>query len=144
MENKTYKKIEDVDEDDLIDYRPVKIKSYNYLRKRTKPISDKIIKLKIKKLIKDEINCDKLKLIYNSIRKIMNNNIDNKLIIEKDLDKINNKLEIEQARLNNLTKDTEFIRSIISKVNQKYCNQIDCDNHGDEQKIQPENTNRIN
>lgn len=77
MENKTYKKIEDVDEDDLINYRPVKIKSYNYLRKRTKPISDKIIKLKIKKLIKDEINCDKLILIYNSIRKIMNNNIDN-------------------------------------------------------------------
>ena len=29
MENKTYKKIEDVDEDDLINYRPFKIKSYN-------------------------------------------------------------------------------------------------------------------
>jgi len=113
MDNKTYKKIEQIDPDDLINYRPVKIKSYNYYRKRTQPITDRIIKLKIKKLIKNELDCEKLKLIFNTIRKIMEND----LINEKGLDEtINKQNKKEYQKVNQIDKLNTEIQELNNKL----------------------------
>ena len=112
MDNKTYKKIDQIDPDDLINYRPVKIKSYNYYRKRTQPITDRIIKLKIKKLIKNELDCEKLKLIYNTIRKIMENN----LINEKELDETINKQNKKTYQIDKLNTEIQELNNKLDNI----------------------------
>lgn len=120
MENKTYKKLNEVNDDDLIDYRLVKIGQYQYLRKRKNELTDKFIKLKIKKLLKEEKNVFKLKNIYNLIRKSIEdknektelNIVENELNTIEDIsNNINKKLDIEQEKINKLNKEVENLNT---------------------------------
>jgi hypothetical protein len=127
IENK-YIQITEDEKIDLLKYRICYINDYKYKILREKDITPLYLMTKIKKSYKNIQDINILKEIFNEINKIINkynsNNIDNISNLIDQNNTVNSDIELDR------------IRSIISKVNKKYCNQNNCDNHGDEQKIQ--------